>query len=207
MARMRICVQWRTLSSEEGTPQGGIISPTLANMALDGLQDLLEKSVKKYQVNYKKIVPKIHLVRYADDFIVTAKDKETIEQVILPLVRKFLAERGLTLSEEKTKITHINEGFDFLGFNIRKFRNNTLLTTPSKDAQKRFCEKIRKTIEANKCVKQKSLIMMLNPIIKGWVIIINMVLLRMYSTEWIGKSSRKYGNGQDADIRRNVKDG
>ena len=65
-------------------------------MALDGLQDLLEKSVKKYQVNYKKIVPKIHLVRYADDFIVTAKDKETIEQVILPLVRKFLAERGLT---------------------------------------------------------------------------------------------------------------
>lgn len=154
--------------TEEGTPQGGIISPTLANMALDGLQDLLEKSVKKYQVNYKKIVPKIHLVRYADDFIVTAKDKETIEQVILPLVRKFLAERGLTLSEEKTKITHINEGFDFLGFNIRKFRNNTLLTTPSKDAQKRFCEKIRKTIEANKCVKQKSLIMMLNPIIKGW---------------------------------------
>lgn len=127
--------------TEEGTPQGGIISPTLANMALDGLQDLLEKSVKKYQVNYKKIVPKIHLVRYADDFIVTAKDKETIEQVILPLVRKFLAERGLTLSEEKTKITHINEGFDFLGFNIRKFRNNTLLTTPSKDAQKRFCEK------------------------------------------------------------------
>ena len=119
-------------------------------------------------MNYKKIVPKIHLVRYADDFIVTAKDKETIEQVILPLVRKFLAERGLTLSEEKTKITHINEGFDFLGFNIRKFRNNTLLTTPSKDAQKRFCEKIRKTIEANKCVKQKSLIMMLNPIIKGW---------------------------------------
>ena len=154
--------------TEEGTPQGGIISPTLANMALDGLQDLLEKSVKKYQVNYKKIVPKIHLVRYADDFIVTAKDKKTIEQVILPLVRKFLAERGLTLSEEKTKITHINEGFDFLGFNIRKFRNNTLLTTPSKDAQKRFCEKIRKTIEANKCVKQKSLIMMLNPIIKGW---------------------------------------
>ena len=113
MARMRICVQWRTLPTEEGTPQGGIISPTLANMALDGLQDLLEKSVKKYQVNYKKIVPKIHLVRYADDFIVTAKDKETIEQVILPLVRKFLAERGLTLSEEKTKITHINEGFDF----------------------------------------------------------------------------------------------
>lgn len=154
--------------TEEGTPQGGIISPTLANMALDGLQELLEKCIKKYKKNYKQIYPKIHLVRYADDFIVTAKDKETIEQVILPLVRKFLAERGLTLSDEKTKITHISEGFDFLGFNIRKFRNNTLLTRPSKDAQKRFCDKIRKTIESNKCVKQKSLIMMLNPIIKGW---------------------------------------
>lgn len=154
--------------TEEGTPQGGIISPTLANMALDGLQGLLENCIKKYKKNYKQIYSKIHLVRYADDFIVTAKDKETIELVILPLVRKFLAERGLTLSEEKTKITHISEGFDFLGFNIRKFRNNTLLTRPSKDAQKRFCDKIRKTIESNKCIKQKSLIMMLNPIIKGW---------------------------------------
>ena len=75
-------------------------------------------------------------------------------------------------------------------FNIRKFRNNTLLTTPSKDAQKRFCEKIHKTIEPTS-VKQKSLIMMLNPIIKVGVIIINMVLLQMYSTEWIGKSSKK----------------
>ncbi len=154
--------------TEEGTPQGGIISPTLANMALDGLQSLLENCVRKYQVNYKKIVPKTHLVRYADDFIVTAKDRETIETVILPLVRNFMAERGLTLSEEKTKITHISEGFDFLGFNIRKFPNNTLLTQPSDDARKRFCDKIRKVIESNKTAKQHSLIKMLNPIITGW---------------------------------------
>lgn len=126
--------------TEEGTPQGGIISPTLANMALDGLQGLLENCIKKYKKNYKQIYSKIHLVRYADDFIVTAKDKETIELVILPLVRKFLAERGLTLSEEKTKITHISEGFDFLGFNIRKFRNNTLLTRPSKECSKRVLQ-------------------------------------------------------------------
>ena len=137
-------------------------------MALDGLQSLLENCIRKYQVNYKKIVPKIHLVRYADDFIVTAKDRETIETVILPLVRNFMAERGLTLSEEKTKITHISEGFDFLGFNIRKFPNNTLLTQPSGDAKKRFCDKIRKVIESNKTAKQHSLIKMLNPIITGW---------------------------------------
>ena len=130
--------------TEEGTPQGGIILPTLANMALDGLQSLLENCVRKYQVNYKKIVPKIHLVRYTDDFIVTAKDRETIETVILPLVRNFMAERGLTLSEEKTKITHISEGFDFLSFNIHKFSNNTLLTQPSGDAKKRFCDKIER---------------------------------------------------------------
>lgn len=154
--------------TEEGTPQGGIISPTLANMALDGLQSLLENCIKGYKKNYKKIVPKIHLVRYADDFIVTAKDRETIETVILPIVRNFMAERGLTLSEEKTKITHVSEGFDFLGFNIRKFNNKTLLTQPSEDAKKRFCEKIRKVIENNKCVKQRSLIKMLNPIIIGW---------------------------------------
>ena len=82
MARMRICVQWENSFLRKGTPQGGIISPTLPNMALDGLQDLLlEKSVKKYQGELQKIVPKIHLVRYADDFIVTAKDlKKTIER-------------------------------------------------------------------------------------------------------------------------------
>ena len=72
-------------------------------MALDGLQTLVEQCIKKHKENYKTIYSKIHLVRYADDFIITAKDRETIEEVILPLVRKFLAERGLTLSEEKDK--------------------------------------------------------------------------------------------------------
>lgn len=152
MAQMWVVFNGELFPTEGGTPQGGIISPTLTNMALDGLQSLLENGIRKYKKNYKTIVPKIHLVRYADDFIVTAKDRETIETVILPLVRNFMAERGLTPSEEKTKITHISEGFDFLGFNIRKFPNNTLLTQPSDDAKKRFCDKIRKVIESNKTV-------------------------------------------------------
>ena len=155
------------LPTEEGTPQGGIISPTLANMALDGLQTLLEERYKRYKEKGKTIYSKIHLIRYADDFIITGKDKQVLENEVLPLVRGFLAERGLTLSEEKTKITHISEGFDFLGFNIRKF-GDKLLTRPSKEAQKKFLEKIRQVIESNKAVKQKSLIMMLNPIITGW---------------------------------------
>lgn len=176
-------------------------------MVLDGLQSLLENCVRKYQVNYKKIVPKIHLIRYADDFIVTAKDRETIETVILPLVRNFMAERGLTLSEEKTKITHISEGFDFLGFNIRKFPNNTLLTQPSSDAKKRFCDKIRKVIESNKTAKQHSLIKMLNPIITGWATTINMVRPQRHFIGWIGKFIENYGNGQDADIQTRVRVG
>ena len=161
--------------TEEGTPQGGIISPTLANMTLDGLQSLVQKAVKPYwqpvptAYGRKWIEPKINLVRYADDFIVTAKDKETIENVILPLIRQFMAERGLMLSEEKTKITHISEGFDFLGFNIREYKSNgKLLTKPSKDAMKQFCDKVRTKIKSNKSAKASSLIRMLNHMIPGW---------------------------------------
>lgn len=162
--------------TDEGTPQGGIISPTLANMTLDGLQSLVQKAVKPYWQpmptaygGRKWIEPKINLVRYADDFIVTAKDKETIETVILPLIREFMAERGLMLSEEKTKITHISEGFDFLGFNIREYKSNgRLLTKPSKNAMKSFCDKVRTKIKSNKSAKASSLIRMLNHMIPGW---------------------------------------
>jgi RNA-directed DNA polymerase len=158
--------------TEEGTPQGGIISPTLANMTLDGLQSLVSKAVKPYDIcqngKRKRIVPKINLVRYADDFIVTARDKETIENILLPLIRQFMSERGLTLSEEKTKITHINDGFDFLGFNIRKYPNGKVLTKPSKDSMKSFCEKIRLKIKSNKTAKASSIVRMLNPMITGW---------------------------------------
>ncbi|MFQ8806347.1 MAG: reverse transcriptase domain-containing protein [Alistipes indistinctus] len=90
--------------------------------------------------NAKGLVPKINLVRYADDFIVTARDNETIE-TYCSLIRQFMSERGLTLSEEKTKITHINDGFDFLGFNIRKYPNGKVLTKPSKDSMKSLCRK------------------------------------------------------------------
>ena len=158
--------------TDEGTPQGGIISPTLANMTLDGLQSLVKKAVKGYwkpDPNGRKwIKPKINLVRYADDFIITAKDKETIEKIILPLVRQFMEERGLMLSEEKTKITHISDGFDFLGFNVRKYSNGKLLTKPSKDAMKSFCQKIRTKIKGNKSAKASSMVRMLNYMIPGW---------------------------------------
>ncbi|MCB6722266.1 reverse transcriptase domain-containing protein, partial [Bacteroides fragilis] len=124
--------------TEEGTPQGGIISPTLANMTLDGLQTMLAEKYHKKFVTRKTTTyyPKVHLVRYADDFIITGRNKEALEE-IKPLVVDFLKERGLTLSEEKTKITHIDDGFDFLGYNIRKYKG-VLLIKPSKKSLKKF---------------------------------------------------------------------
>ena len=103
--------------SESGTAQGGIISPVFANLALDGLEQVIRAVAKKGD--------KINYVRYADDWICTAKSKEILEQKVLPAVVQFLKKRGLELSFEKTKITHIDEGFDFLGFNLRKYKGKT----------------------------------------------------------------------------------
>ena len=153
--------------TEEGTPQGGIISPTLANMALDGLQQVLADKYKRRTIKGKHYSPMVNLIRYADDFIITSENREILETEIKPLVAEFLAERGLTLSEEKTMITNINDGFDFLGFNIRKYKNQ-ILTKPSKPAQKRFLDKVRTTIKSNKACRQESLIRLLNPMITGW---------------------------------------
>lgn len=155
--------------TNEGTPQGGIISPVLANMALDGLQGILAEKYKRRRVKGERKLysPMVNFVRYADDFIITSGNREVLETEIKPLVREFLAERGLTLSEEKTLITNIYDGFDFLGFNIRKFKEQ-LLTKPSSKAQKRVYAKIRTIIERNKSAKQESLIRLLNPVITGW---------------------------------------
>lgn len=153
--------------TEEGTPQGGIISPTLANMVLDGIQELLAQRYKRRRIKGKLYSPMVNFVRYADDFIITSENKEVLETEIKPLLKEFLAERGLMLSEEKTLITNINDGFDFLGFNIRKFKGQ-LLTKPTKDSQKRVYAKIKAKIESNKTTRQENIIRLLNPIITGW---------------------------------------
>lgn len=153
--------------TQEGTPQGGIISPTLANATLDGMEKLVkEKYCKQYLGKGKMFFPKVHLVRYADDFVVTAAKRETLEEIKI-LITKFLSERGLALSEEKTLITHISKGFDFLGFNVRKY-NDTLLIKPSKKSQKKMADKLHEIIFSNKAVSQSVLIRRLNPVITGW---------------------------------------
>lgn len=149
-----------------GTPQGGIISPTLANATLDGMEKMLLKKYRERYVNGKRYRPKVHLIRYADDFVVSADTKELLEQVREDL-KDFLAVRGLELSQEKTLITHITKGFDFLGYNIRRYKRNVLIK-PSKKSIKRFVEKTHEVIFKNKAAKQEDLIGKLNPVLRGW---------------------------------------
>lgn len=145
--------------TEAGTPQGGIISPVLSNMTLDGI----EKAIKE---NKKLDWKKVNMVRYADDFIITGRDVETINEA-KTVITGFLAERGLTLSPEKTSTTHIDQGFDFLGWNFRKY-DGKLLIKPSKKNVKTFMDKVYGVVDKHKAKSQETLIKELNSMIRGW---------------------------------------
>jgi RNA-directed DNA polymerase len=153
--------------TEAGTPQGGIASPALANMTLDGLEQLLNQHFQRKSVQGVQASPKVNFVRYADDFIITGSSKELLEIQVRPLVEQFLLQRGLQLSPEKTRITHITQGFDFLGQHLRKF-NGKLLIKPSKRNLQGFLENVRRLIKVNSSVSQANLIRVLNPVIRGW---------------------------------------
>jgi len=150
-----------------GTPQGGIASPTLANMTLDGLAELLAHRFSPKRVDGVLLHPKVNLVRYADDFIITGRTQELLEQEVRPLVEQFLHDRGLRLSPEKTRITHIRQGFDFLGQHLRRFKG-TLIVQPSKKNRHGFLEKVRQLMEVHSSTDQATLIRVLNPVIRGW---------------------------------------
>ena len=152
-------------ATEEGTPQGGICSPVLANMALDGLERELRGRYPKASALSRKA--KVNLVRYADDFIITGSSKKLLEEEVKPLVESFLKERGLELSAEKTHITRIEDGFDFLGQNVRDY-GGTILVKPSRKNVATFLEKVRGIIKASKHVTAGHLIVNLNPVIRGW---------------------------------------
>jgi len=154
--------------TEAGTPQGGIVSPTLANLTLDGLEPLLTEHFPRQKWEGGKCwSPMVNLVRYADDFIITGSSRELLEKEVRPLVEAFLKERGLTLSPDKTHITHIDEGFDFLGQNLRKYGGKPLVK-PSQKNLHAFLEKVRGLIDANPSANQAVLIGLLNPVIRGW---------------------------------------
>jgi RNA-directed DNA polymerase len=152
-----------------GTPQGGVLSPMLANIALTTLDNacMEEERLKLRKYTYKGYNP---IVRYADDFVVVCQTKEEAEAWI-EKAETFLKEKiGLTLSREKTKIVHIKEGFNFLGFNIRKYNANgkpKLLIKPAKENIKTFLRKCQNWLNDNKQTKTTNLIAGLNQKIKG----------------------------------------
>jgi RNA-directed DNA polymerase len=150
----------------EGTPQGGIISPVLANRALDGLQRLLAERLGTPRSRQRQC--KVHLVRYADDFIITGTSRLLLRYEVQPLVEHFLKERGLELSHEKTGITHIEDGFDFLGQTIRRQSNGKVLIKPSRRSVKTFLSKIQATIDGSGSLTAGDMIWRLNQQIKGW---------------------------------------
>ena len=164
--------------THSGTPQGSIISPTLANMVLDGLEAHIDKVCgikKKSKSTTSRINPQqIYFIRYADDFIVTCSDKDYLSETVLPAIQTFLEPRGLALSDDKTHITHIEEGFDFLGQNIRKYFSKTrhlqgtLLIKPSKKNIETFLEKVQMVIKKQGSGRTQHLIETLTPMIRGW---------------------------------------
>jgi RNA-directed DNA polymerase len=151
----------RLFPTVKGTPQGGIISPAIMNMVLDGLETTLNQNFPRWKGQ------KVNFIRYADDFIITACSESLIKNEIIPVVKAFLAERGLQLSEEKSKVTHINEGFNFLSQNIRKY-NGKLLIRPSKESIQSFKVKLKSILKHNRGIPAHSLIRLLNPVIRGW---------------------------------------
>lgn len=158
--------------TEEGVPQGSIVGPVLANLTLDGLEARLRTQFARhgsYQPGRR--APNVHLIRYADDMVITGLSPEILATQVQPLVTAFLAERGLTLSVEKTRIVPIEEGFDFLGQHLRKYRNGRqrkLLITPARKNVQAFLEKVRQIVKDHKQAPAGQLIHQLNPIIRGW---------------------------------------
>ncbi len=146
--------------TEEGTPQGGIISPTLMLLTLAGLEQHIKSTTRKTGC-------RVNFIGYADDFVITGSSREVLNNVVKPLIADFLKVRGLTLSDEKTHVTHIQDGFDFLGFNIRKY-NGKLLIKPSKSAVLQYLSNVRDLVRKHSNIPVNNLIRMLNPKLRGW---------------------------------------
>jgi len=146
--------------TDEGTPQGGIISPILCNMTLDGLEDLVIKGRNKKR-------RKLNVIRYADDFIVTGATPEILLNEIKPQLEHFLAERSLSLSPEKTQVSHINDGFNFLGFNVRKHQQK-LLIQPADGKAQDLLDRVRAFLESHRGIPFHVMLLKLNRIVRGW---------------------------------------
>ncbi len=162
------------MATEEGTPQGGVISPLLANIALHGMEAAVGSSYKQYPSRLS-FTGSRGLVRYADDFVIFCPTREDADAAKAEIA-EWLAERGLQLSAAKTKIVHVREGFDFLGFNVRCYPDSRAnksgvktLIKPSKDAVKRFRRKLKALWRFDpRLGAPENIVRVLNPVLRGW---------------------------------------
>jgi RNA-directed DNA polymerase len=165
-----------------GTPQGGVISPLLANIALHGMENRIKQFAATWKGHKQNNRQSLSLIRYADDFVILHEDI-TVVQRCQTIISEWLKDMGLELKPSKTRLAHTLDkyeqaepGFDFLGFNIRQYRISKYhskqgfktIITPSKKKQKKHYDQIAKVIENHKAAPQQALISRLNPIIRGW---------------------------------------
>jgi RNA-directed DNA polymerase len=156
----------RYAPTDEGTPQGGVASPLLFNIALQGIE---EAAGTRYYKNGRLVPGTPAVITYADDFVALCHSREQAEEVRARLTA-WLEPKGLTLNGEKTRIVHIDEGFDFLGFNIRRYRTENghkVLTKPSKDAMKKTRRRLADEVRALRGATPKEIVGRLNPVIRG----------------------------------------
>jgi len=163
--------RYRQIKRKFCTIVGGVLSPLLANVALDGMERLF--GAEDDQAHYRKPSQRpgrdrgISLIRYADDAVVTAPTRETLSTYVIPKLTTFLAEQGLKLSEAKTRIVHVDEGFDFLGFTVRRYRG-VVLTRPQKTKLMRHLRSIADYLRQHRQATASQIIGDLGPMIRGW---------------------------------------
>jgi RNA-directed DNA polymerase len=153
----------RLSRTEEGTPQGGVISPALLNVALHGMETA---AGVRYLPNGSVRVDSPVLIRYADDYVVHCHTRQDAHEIKARLAA-WLAPRGLAFNEDKTQVVTLEEGFDFLGFNVRRYRAKPLIK-PSKTAVRRIRERLRTELRSLRGTNAQAVIKRLNPIIRGW---------------------------------------
>ncbi len=170
-----ITVNQKYIETDIGTPQGGVVSPLLANIAVNGLETMIDNWAwdnRKRIGQQKKSSKVIHTVVYADDFVVIAKERWIIEELKEVISKWCIEQMGVELSQEKTRITNTKSGFDFLGCNIKQYEiNNTkskTLIKPSKDSIKSIKAEVHKICKEYCGKSQEELIERLNPVLTGW---------------------------------------
>lgn len=169
--------------NDTGTPQGGVISPLLANVALTTLDNFCQKYGHKQWSKIKGSYIVNPIIRYADDFVIVCKSEPQAKQIKEVIAKHLTKTTGLTLSKEKTKITHIKHGFNFLGFNFRKYKpkgksrspikkskksDYVLLIKPEKEKVKNLLRNVKEVLDKNKSATQNAVIQILNPKLRGW---------------------------------------